>query len=446
MQGQRPILIGSFKVTGLESSNLILDGLMLDALDTADNVSQNQNIITVQPGSLKTIVVRHCTILPRMYLFCWDNVPEFESYRLINLLKRIFSQVKNWIDTANIIRSSDGSSITISSSDAQHSLVIQLELNNAKARLIIDSNPIAEFVAVKENGKINIYVDRTSLQVNGYNDDLNVILDKTICGRITTIRSLPLAWTDIQPNSTDSQNLAKFLKQNSQDLDWIDGTQTIANSFDTIAITSADTKHSVLISDIGGNTQIKIDGKETNEFELRYQENMYQLWTKSEAKLQITDSVVDGKGDDFAINSHASTIQNSTIFGQVSVELMEQASNSIFTGIVLAQRRQQGCIRYCYLPSGSKVPPCYNCLSDTIPSNNSQKIRTVPFFTSEKYGDPGYAQLHKNIAKEIFEGADNEQEMGVFNYLYQPQRIKDLVFSLDEYMRFGMEAGVFLET
>jgi hypothetical protein len=60
------------------------------------------------------------------------------------------------------------------------------------------------------------------------------------------------------------------------------------------------------------------------------------------------------------------------------------------------------------------------------------------------YGDPAYGQLHKSVDVKIFEGADNESEMGVFNNLYQPQRIKNFKSALDEYLRFGMEAGPIL--
>jgi hypothetical protein len=79
-------------------------------------------------------------------------------------------------------------------------------------------------------------------------------------------------------------------------------------------------------------------------------------------------------------------------------------------------------------------------------SSNTKPITIYPQFTSERYGDPGYAQLDKHISLKILEGADNDAEMGAFNFLSQPQRIKDLKSSLTEYLRFGLEAGVFLET
>ena len=79
-------------------------------------------------------------------------------------------------------------------------------------------------------------------------------------------------------------------------------------------------------------------------------------------------------------------------------------------------------------------------------SSNNKPITIYPRFTSERYGDPGYAQLDKYVSLKIFEGADNNAEMGAFNFLSQSHRINDLKSSLNEYLRFGLEVGVFLET
>ena len=36
--------------------------------------------------------------------------------------------------------------------------------------------------------------------------------------------------------------------------------------------------------------------------------------------------------------------------------------------------------------------------------------------------------------------------MGAFHYLFQPQRETNLRVRLDEYLRFGLEAGIFYAT
>jgi hypothetical protein len=69
-----------------------------------------------------------------------------------------------------------------------------------------------------------------------------------------------------------------------------------------------------------------------------------------------------------------------------------------------------------------------------------------PHFVSENFGQAGYAQLHTDTDREIIEGADDGNEMGVFNHLKQRHRLDNLSACLDEYLRFGLEAGVFLVT
>jgi hypothetical protein len=76
----------------------------------------------------------------------------------------------------------------------------------------------------------------------------------------------------------------------------------------------------------------------------------------------------------------------------------------------------------------------------------SETLRIKPQFTSLRYGDSGYGQLSQRCAVEIRTGADNESEMGAFNELMQPQRETDLRVRLDEYLRFGLEAGIFYTT
>ncbi len=72
--------------------------------------------------------------------------------------------------------------------------------------------------------------------------------------------------------------------------------------------------------------------------------------------------------------------------------------------------------------------------------------RLQPDFTSTCYGDPGYAQLSQRCPIELRNGSEDGAEMGVFNFLKQPQREGNLQASLEEYLRFGLEAGIFYVT
>jgi hypothetical protein len=171
------------------------------------------------------------------------------------------------------------------------------------------------------------------------------------------------------------------------------------------------------------------------------------------AQLQIADSIVDGSGQPavHAVQSRAD-LDTSTLFGTVDVKEL-YASNSIFAGTVTAQLHQSGCVRFCYVPDGSDTPRRFRCQPDLaltgivdVPTQNEIKLRLKPSFTSTTYGDPAYAQLKLTVPMEIRMGADDGAEMGAFHFLQQPQREANLRASLDEYLRFSLEAGIFYAT
>src|SRR5512146_1872035 len=179
-----------------------------------------------------------------------------------------------------------------------------------------------------------------------------------------------------------------------------------------------------------------------------------------ESNVNVTNSIVDATdetGVAFAATDDASeggvmTVHNSTVIGKVHTRLMQSASNTIFLASlsptdtwnapVLCGRRQEGCIRFSYVPPGSRTPRRYKCQ----PVRDADAARLRPQFTSVRYGDPGYGQLSLRCAAEIRTGADDEAEMGAFHELYQPQRESNLRTRLDEYLRFGLEAGIFYAT
>ena len=170
------------------------------------------------------------------------------------------------------------------------------------------------------------------------------------------------------------------------------------------------------------------------------------------------------------------SVVNSTIIGTVKTELLKLASNSIFfartddgTAPVRSERRQTGCVRFSWLPLTARVPRRYRCQPDleiaeqvaaaikqsgsgTISDAERDAIRDavvpwlVPSFTSLGYADPGYGQLRRSAPEQIRAGADDEAEMGAFHDLFQPQRESNVRARLREYLRFGLEAGVFYST
>ena len=134
----------------------------------------------------------------------------------------------------------------------------------------------------------------------------------------------------------------------------------------------------------------------------------------------------------------AVTVEQSTVIGPVFAREMPLASGAIFTDPVWALRRQAGCVRFCYLPPGSQTPRRHRCQ----PADPRDADRIRPAFTTLRYGLGGYAQLSAAVPAEIAAGTDDGGEMGVFHDQYQYQRVANLRLRLDEYLRFGLEAGV----
>ncbi|MEN3335362.1 MAG: hypothetical protein V7641_4727 [Blastocatellia bacterium] len=204
---------------------------------------------------------------------------------------------------------------------------------------------------------------------------------------------------------------------------------------------------------------------------------------KSEpARLCISDSIVDATdSQSMAISSPtlpiayvALTVERSTIIGSVDTHRLELAENSIFDGAVRVARRQTGCVRFCWVPYGSRTPRRYECQPDAAlaklkaereklnaeqekhtgikgePLSDEEKsieVRRVrPQFNSKRYGSPTYCQLAETCAAEITEGAEDEAEMGVFHDLYQPQRAANLRVRLDQFTPAGLEAGIIYES
>ncbi len=184
------------------------------------------------------------------------------------------------------------------------------------------------------------------------------------------------------------------------------------------------------------------------------------------AHVSIRNSIVDAGGESEVAYANVLTfssgsppgptepgaplkVVNSTIIGKVNTLTMELASNAIFFAALLpgdlwpapvhAERLQAGCVRFSYVPPGSRLPRLFRCQ----PADVADAARVRPIFTSLRYGDAGYCQLSTSCAVEIRQGADDQAEMGAFHDLYQPQREANLSASLSEFLRFGLEAGIF---
>ncbi|WP_170332444.1 hypothetical protein [Ruegeria arenilitoris] len=204
--------------------------------------------------------------------------------------------------------------------------------------------------------------------------------------------------------------------------------------------------------------------------------------------VDITDSFIDAAAADpfdslngFAISGSGGapagslSMAGTTVFGHIFVRVMPLVSNSILragdaddTVPVQVLHRQEGCIRFSFVPLGSIVPRRYRCqpqlaidaaieaaeeasgapLSSVLSAEISERIATwlVPSFTAITSAHPAYGQLREAAPIEIRHGAEDGGEMGVWHHLHAPQRETNLRIRLPEYLRFGLEAGLFYET
>ena len=201
--------------------------------------------------------------------------------------------------------------------------------------------------------------------------------------------------------------------------------------------------------------------------------------------VKINNSIVDSTaanhvafadGDDTTAGGILSVV-NSTVIGRAHSARLELAANAIFLAQsdqgstwkhpVISNQNQQGCVRFSVLPLNSIVPRRYRCQPDLavnaaltaadVPKgslNNAQRkaitlatqARVQPTFTTLRYGQPGYCQLGSYCPNEIRTGAEDESEMGAFHDVFAPQRESNLKIRLQEYLRFGLEAGIFYST
>jgi hypothetical protein len=158
-------------------------------------------------------------------------------------------------------------------------------------------------------------------------------------------------------------------------------------------------------------------------------------------------------------------LRRCTVIGTVLVHVLALGDNTIFAGLVQAARRQQGCVRFCWVEPGSRTPSRYECQPDlvqqaisaavqqqTLPPSDlaadqaAETDRVRPRFNSLRYGSPVYCQLARDCAPEITSGADDESEPGAFHDLFQPQRLANLNDRLQDFTPADMNSAVFIVT
>ncbi|PCI42736.1 MAG: hypothetical protein COB51_12555 [Moraxellaceae bacterium] len=179
-----------------------------------------------------------------------------------------------------------------------------------------------------------------------------------------------------------------------------------------------------------------------------------------ESNVILMDSIIDANDStsvafaDLDDNSAGAALKADacTVIGKVHAREFGTVSNCIFiarlapvdswNAPVWTLRKQTGCVRFSFLPINSIVPRRYRCQPDSEDSARRISAR----FSSLNYGEAAYGQLLLSSGDEVWRGADDESEMGAFHHLYAPLRDRNLRIRLREYLRVGLQAGLFYES
>jgi hypothetical protein len=209
------------------------------------------------------------------------------------------------------------------------------------------------------------------------------------------------------------------------------------------------------------NTQLRVEIAFSITGSLDVPEDAQGIW--------LLDSIVDGLSETGTAVGGAPgepgpalSMERSTAFGGLRVRSLDM-SESIATGRIDTVRTQSGCVRFSWVAPGSRTPRRYRCQPDlaaeraaadalarnpALSAAGQTQVRAfvhgwlLPAFTTQRYGQPAYAQLRRAGPPEIATGAEDGAEMGAFCHLEQPQRKSNLLIRLEEYLPFGLDAGL----
>jgi hypothetical protein len=157
------------------------------------------------------------------------------------------------------------------------------------------------------------------------------------------------------------------------------------------------------------------------------------------------ETAVAYAGPDGAGEGGPLQVEEATIIGKVRTRQLPLASNTIFAAVrgpadpwpaaLWCTRTQSGCVRFCVLPATAQVPRTYRCLSDPA---------LQPHFVSLAYGHPSYGMLAGTCPVAVWQGADDDSQIGALHDSFETQGVANLRARLTEYAPFSLESGIFL--
>jgi phage tail-like protein len=168
------------------------------------------------------------------------------------------------------------------------------------------------------------------------------------------------------------------------------------------------------------------------------------------AGLAISDSAVTARVEAALTTADISA---STVLGPMRVSHLT-ASSCIFDDVVTVEQQQGGCIRFSYVAAGSRTPRRFRCQPDMAIDMGSDpgsdpdhatlaRLRVRPQFVSLDPHGSGFLLLAATTPIEVREAAEDGGEPGCWNHLQHGIRLANLVNALPQFLRFGLEPGIF---
>lgn len=163
--------------------------------------------------------------------------------------------------------------------------------------------------------------------------------------------------------------------------------------------------------------------------------------------LSFTDCLVDGA---LNVTGTTVTLDAVSVLGGVRARTLT-ASDSLFAAGVTVEQHQEGCLRFCYVAPQERTPRRYRCQPDLAlqgVSDAAERARIIarvrPAWVTRDPAAPAYPQLAGS--PELLTAAEDGAELGACHFLAQELRLANLRSALRQYLRFGLEAGIILES
>ncbi len=149
-------------------------------------------------------------------------------------------------------------------------------------------------------------------------------------------------------------------------------------------------------------------------------------------ELFVSDSIVqsvDATVLAIDLNAGVAEVKRTTLFGNAELHRLF-ASELLATGVLTVTDTQNGCFRFSAARECSQVPRRFESL--LFPDDARH------WFSSRRFGQPGFGQLSETAPEALRRGAENKSEIGAFSQLINPILQDSLRVKVEEYMPFGL--------